>query len=548
MAHELELIVRSKEGGVQRRSLTGERLTVGRASGNDLSYPGDAKLSRNHLLFESRADGWLVRDLDTKNGTQVNGLRLGGGHLLRAGDVIAAGYLTLSVAAPGEPVEDTVVFVPSEEHARRTVTTTLEHAIPVTPAPMERQLAAMARAGRELSVHRSVEDLFRAILDLALETVDASRGVLMTLEGGKLLTQAARGEGFRISSAVRDRVIQGRTSLLVVDVQADDDLRHQRTIVEQSVRSIMAVPLQTKDQVLGLIYVDSSHILAQFTPADLNLLTVLANIAAVRLENARLAEREQAERAESAAAAGRLAAAISHEMNSPLGAMKSAVDTIVLLASRMVSDDPERLELMRGLVSTVRESSARLEKIVARMQRFTHLDRAEIQVVQLDQLLADVVAIVQATMGGADCEVVVETGEVAPFLCRPQSLSAVLARLIQNAVEASQGRGAVRVEAAVEGSTLTVAIADSGEGLTEEEAAHLFEPSFRVSGGRVAGSWSLFSARRMISEQGGDIRVVSRHGHGTTYVVHLPVSPAPSAPPARALTPGLPVRSREPYN
>ncbi|MDX2154052.1 MAG: FHA domain-containing protein [Bryobacteraceae bacterium] len=524
---EFDLIVRTREGAVQRRPLTGERLTVGRAAGNDLSYPGDAKLSRNHLLFEHRADGWVVRDLDTKNGTQVNGQRLSGGHVLASGDVIHAGYLTLTFAEAHEAVEQTVVFVAQEDALRRTITTTLDHAIPVTPAPMERQVAAMARASRELSVHRSVEDLFRAILELALETVHATRGVLMTLEGGKLLTQAARGDGFRISSAVRDRVIEGRTSLLVVDVQADDDLRHQRTIVEQSVRSILAVPLQTKDEVLGLIYVDTSHVMAEFTPADLNLLTVLANIAAVRLENARLAEREQAERAEAAGAAGRLAAAISHEMNSPLGALKSSVETLVTLAGRMGGGDPERVEMMRSLAGTVRESAARLEKIIGRMQRFTHLDRAEIQVVDLPLLLGDVVAIVQATMGSGRCEVEVQAAGVCPFLCRPQTLSAVLAKLLQVAAEESAGRGPVRVRAGMEGSVLEVEIADSGEGMKEEEAQRLFEPSFRVSKGRVKGSWSLFSARRMMSEQGGDIRVWSVEGRGTTYVVRLPVSPAP---------------------
>jgi serine phosphatase RsbU (regulator of sigma subunit) len=66
--------------------------------------------------------------------------------------------------------------------------------------------------------------------------------------------------------------------------------------VEQKVHTMMAVPLQTKDRIIGLIYLDSPFILREFTKDDLSLLTVMANVAAIRIENARLAEVEEADR------------------------------------------------------------------------------------------------------------------------------------------------------------------------------------------------------------------------------------------------------------
>jgi serine phosphatase RsbU (regulator of sigma subunit) len=69
------------------------------------------------------------------------------------------------------------------------------------------------------------------------------------------------------------------------------------SIVEQKVRSMIAVPLQTNDRVIGLIYVDSPHSIREFSREDLNLLTVMANVAAIRIEHARLNEIEEAERA-----------------------------------------------------------------------------------------------------------------------------------------------------------------------------------------------------------------------------------------------------------
>jgi serine phosphatase RsbU (regulator of sigma subunit) len=68
------------------------------------------------------------------------------------------------------------------------------------------------------------------------------------------------------------------------------------SIVEQKVHTMMAAPLQTMERIIGLIYLDSPFVLREFTKDDLSLLTVMANVAAIRIENARLAEVEQAER------------------------------------------------------------------------------------------------------------------------------------------------------------------------------------------------------------------------------------------------------------
>ena len=116
------------------------------------------------------------------------------------------------------------------------------------------------------------------------------------LDGDKLLAKAHKGDGFRISTAVRDRVINEKSSILVRDAQLDDAFKGRMSIVEQKVHTMMAVPLQTKDRIIGLIYVDSPFILREFTKDDLSLLTVMANVAGIKIENARLAEVEEAER------------------------------------------------------------------------------------------------------------------------------------------------------------------------------------------------------------------------------------------------------------
>ncbi len=301
-----ELAVTAPGGETRTIPLEGERLTLGRASGSDLYYPDDVGLSRQHLELVLAGHEWVVRDLASKNGTLVNGQRLTAPHRLRPGDRIVASHVSLVYEPGAARLEKTVLFEGAAALEGPTVSVTLQRLLETgaplapgaraAPAQWGSPVQALVRAGRELGARRPLPELFQVILDLALEAVGAQRGVLITSDKERLAVQAARGEGFRISTAVRDRVLAGKTSLLVQDVQHDEQLRERGSIVYQGVRSLMAVPLQTDERVIGLIYVDTPHLLRQFTAEDLSLLTVMANVAAIRIEQERLVEVEQAER------------------------------------------------------------------------------------------------------------------------------------------------------------------------------------------------------------------------------------------------------------
>jgi len=231
-----------------------------------------------------------VRDLGSKNGTLLNGRKMEGPALLKNGDRVTAGQQTLEVGSPGA----TVLFVEEASTGLTTGGAIATGLAEVLRSDPNRYVRALIRAGRELSSQRPLEELFGLILNLALEAVSARRGVLATLEAGELTVRAHSGDDFRISGTVRDRVLDGRESLLIRDAQMDPHLREHESIVLQKIHSLLAVPLQTDNRVLGLIYADATQ--REFTREDLNLLTVLANVAAIRLEHARLAQIEVAER------------------------------------------------------------------------------------------------------------------------------------------------------------------------------------------------------------------------------------------------------------
>ncbi|HUA87728.1 MAG TPA: SpoIIE family protein phosphatase [Bryobacteraceae bacterium] len=302
-----EIIVHNIDGKTVTVPLERDRISLGRSSTNELCYPDDAGLSRQHLVLVRQDGQWCVEDLGSKNGTLLNGRRLEKCTAFRPGDRISAGHLTIEFADT-VPTLQTVEFVDHAESVSSTSTTVVASLDGVLSPQVDDlnktyvmqgspQTRALIRAGRELAGHRPLAELFQVIMDLSVEAVAAGRGVLMTLENGQLQVRAHRGDGFRISQTVRDRVLNEKASLLVRDAQLDQDLRDQRSIVEQRVRGMIAVPLQTNDRVIGLIYLDTPHLIREFSREDLNLLTVMANVAAIRIEHARLNEIEAAERA-----------------------------------------------------------------------------------------------------------------------------------------------------------------------------------------------------------------------------------------------------------
>lgn len=302
-----ELLIQCPDGQMKTVPLMKERIAVGRSSAAELCFPDDAGLSRQHFVFEPEGEEWTVQDLGSKNGTFVNNIPLKAKLTLTAGDRITAGHLVITYSPDGKRPDTSVVVFEREESsspATSTVVTSLEGALsnqtlalergagPKSSAPMQ----ALIRAGQELAEARPLEELFQVILDLAIKAVGAQRGVLLLLEGEELVPRAHKGDNFRISTAVRDRVLKEKSSMLVRDAQLDDAFKGRMSIVEQKVHTMMAVPLQTKDRIIGLIYVDSPSVLREFTKDDLSLLTVMANIAGIRIENARLTEIEEAER------------------------------------------------------------------------------------------------------------------------------------------------------------------------------------------------------------------------------------------------------------
>jgi signal transduction histidine kinase len=247
---------------------------------------------------------------------------------------------------------------------------------------------------------------------------------------------------------------------------------------------------------------------------------------ALRIAEALSGAQLRAQLAENAAAIGKLAAAVTHEINTPLGSLTSAIDTLLVLAGRQATATPAQQERMVSVQADLRKSihtsTERIKGVIARLQRFINLEEAELQSANVNELLSDVAILFkEQTSNGIQLKFDFEP--VPTLMCRPQLLSAVFSSLLSNAINASNGDGRILVKTRRAAAGVEIAIEDHGRGMSAEQIENIFDPGFKTSGSRIAsGNWSLFNSRQIVFEHGGDIRISSMEGKGTTVWVTLP--------------------------
>ena len=234
--------------------------------------------------------------MGSKNGTLVNGQKIACPTPLKAGDQILAGHLTMVFDAPSRKFERTVVVFDGREERTRSATyaTDLTHAItsdrPVAASRMEALIKAGQGVGGTPSVGRAIHTHPRPGSRFGKGRTRRFADYRRRLAR----TPSRTGREFSHQQWCSRPRVERKESILVNDVQSNEAFRAMHSLVQQQVRMLMAAPLQTKDDVIGLIYVDSPSLFREFTADDLSMLTVLANVAAIRIEHARLIEVEQA--------------------------------------------------------------------------------------------------------------------------------------------------------------------------------------------------------------------------------------------------------------
>jgi adenylate cyclase len=297
--------------------LRGDPVTIGRIEGNDLvlNHPS---VSRRHGRLELRNGEWWIADLNSTNGIKINGSPVLEA-AIHPGDTVSVGSVEVEVRGVAPVAVDfsdesmfdnmsgTVIRRISDFNSEFGLDT---GAIPPKAAPVpgtadtrEKIFAVLVQVAKVLLESEDLNQVLRTVMDLIFKYLPVERGLLILFdEDGNPVPRLTKFSGeepdqeIPISRTILRMVADQQVALLTSNALEDARLMGGKSIAIHGIRSAMCVPLWNRNRVIGAVQVDSPIHIGRFSEQDLDLLTALANFAAVAIERAQLSEKIEHER------------------------------------------------------------------------------------------------------------------------------------------------------------------------------------------------------------------------------------------------------------
>lgn len=306
----LRLYVEPAQGEPFEFPLRGDEVVIGRSSSCDLTIQ-DRFLSRRHARLRRQGESWLLEDLGSRNGTLVAGEPVAAPRAIAAGDQISLSSSLIRVTAGdrsgGSVASDTsigdhTIFRQASEvlRSQASISPDSVDSVAVLQSQAER-LQVLNDVHQVLARSQTVAGLLDTFLGRAFDLLRPEEGIIVLRQLDGSFAQAARraAPGYEeerpLSDTLIHEVADKGMAALVLDVSADERFADAQSIVAAGVRSLIAAPLADADGSLGMIALNSRLHRHQFTETDMELLTSLGAVAALRLRNLALVD-EAAER------------------------------------------------------------------------------------------------------------------------------------------------------------------------------------------------------------------------------------------------------------
>ncbi|MEN3325246.1 MAG: hypothetical protein V7638_53 [Acidobacteriota bacterium] len=272
-------------------ALNEESLIIGRETAADLCI-ADASVSRRHTHIEKHETGFVITDLDSLNGTFVNDVPVRS-RLLEHGDRVRIGdsqFLFLTHEGDATSKSSDVRIDEAHVVSGSTVQIRFDDAV----YQMTRDLSALMKISTEINSIRGLDNLLERLLDLLFEVLPAERGAILLTDESTFETSLVFGldrvygkdAAVNVSRTIVQQVLRDGVALLANDAPSETGLVTD-SLIEARTHSVMCVPLILFDRKLGVIYLDSTVTRDHFNRDHLQLVTAIAGIAAVAIENAR---------------------------------------------------------------------------------------------------------------------------------------------------------------------------------------------------------------------------------------------------------------------
>ncbi len=381
----------------------------------------------------------------------------------------------------------------------------------------EDRLLTLMEVARTITSSLAVDEVLERVIEGAVRFSGAERGYLFLKDGDRLIPWT-RGQndarGVEVSHSVAEEVARSGKPIYRDHLGDDEGRPPTASIVRLRLQAILCLPLAVRQDVIGVVYLDSRKPLPHHGP-DLPWLEALAGLAAIAIQNSRLVEERLS--AERTLAIGQMARAIVHDLRSPLTSIRGLAD---LLLGRASEADPARPHL-----ATIIAEADRLTQITGDLLQFSRNTSPPPRAhARIADLVRSTLAPLSPRLDKAAVHADLDLDEDASAFVDAPRILRLLHNLIANALEAMPQGGTLALRCRRENGQSLIEVRDNGCGMPDEARRRIFEPFF--SHGKKQGTGlGMAIVRKIVEEHGGAIRVDSAPGQGTRVVVSLPAAP-----------------------
>ena len=528
-ARERDEFLNATTDGVYTIGTDGRILFVNQAAARQLGYAPEEMVGHEaHALFHhSRPDGtpYPVEECAIARAAERGRAVYVADDVLwrRDGTSIPVAYASSPVTRGGELVGAVVRFTDMTEQKRA-----LDG------------LHLLAESGRVLSSSLDVDETVQAIAGLAVARLAEIAMVDLIDEGtirrvGMSNADARTSEVFERARHIPPRLGDGGPQAQVIETghtlfipQIEDAWidtlgrgpEHAEVVRQLAPRSILVVPLRLREEVLGTLSLVRTAARPPFEPADCGLAEELALRAALAVENARLYHAART----ATRARDDMLGVVSHDLRNP-------IHSIFMSSSFLGELLPEGMKVERTQAAVIKRAAERANRLIQDLLDITHIESGRLSLLREPHSAASIAheAVEQAVMAAAEKGIALVRGkmdrEAMVFADRDRVVQA-LGNLIGNALKFTPEGGRVTVSARGGGDGVALAVADTGPGLPPEHVPRLFDRFWQASRRDKRGvGLGLSIVKGIVDAHGGDIRVDTAEGTGTTFTLLLPTAP-----------------------
>jgi signal transduction histidine kinase len=371
---------------------------------------------------------------------------------------------------------------------------------------------------------REDEDEKRRAMEKAKEDTNAAIPVVRE-DGSPAAAPAEPAEKIHASRTIINHVINNGEGVLSSNAMTDKLFSKSKSVHAMSIRSALCVPIKARkldgkggDEVIGVIYIDSSAKNYTYAADQLRLLTAIGLQAGLAIQNGKLYV--QGLQAERLAAIGETTAALSHSIKNILQALRGGADVV-----EMGIKGNNMVQVSKGW----RVAERNLQKIynlTMNLLAYSRPREPRLEMINPRVLINECVELLAPSANEKGVMVVADVDRDTPAVpLDPDGMHQVIMNLLGNALDAVEPhKGLIRVVGRYEGDTKSavIEVIDNGVGIAPSMMKHMFELFHSTKGNRGTGL-GLAVAKKIVDEHEGAITVRSTQGEGTSFTIRLPV-------------------------